>query len=67
MRGVVVPTQDCLAEIAAAAGLTVVGVAPRPLDRDRRMMPARGGNQSGAAYGIEGRMHTEYIIGAVKP
>ena len=71
MRGILIPTHDCLAEIAGEAGLDVVAVAPRNLDRDRRMMPARNGNGNGggagAGAGIEGRMHTEYIIGAVKP
>ena len=67
MRGILIPTHDCLAEIAGAAGLDVVAVAPRNLDRDRRMMPARNGVGAGAGAGIEGRMHTEYIIGAVKP
>ena len=71
MRGILIPTHDCLAEIAGGAGLDVVAVAPRNLDRDRRMMPARngvgGGGGAGAGAGIEGRMHTEYIIGAVKP
>ena len=71
MRGILIPTHDCLAEIAGEAGLDVVAVAPRNLDRDRRMMPARNGVGAGggadAGAGIEGRMHTEYIIGAVKP
>lgn len=69
MRGILVPTHECLADLAAQAGLDVVVVAPRNLDRDRRMMPARnaGRASSGDMTGIERRMHTEYIIGAVKP
>ena len=67
MRGVLVPTHQCLADIAAAAGLDVVDVAPRSLDRDRRMMPARAGNRADTASGIEMRQYTEYVIGAVKP
>ena len=71
MRGILVPTHECLADLAAAAGFDLVGVAPRNLDRDRRMMPARNARQSdntgGDVSGIERRMHTEYIIGAVKP
>lgn len=69
MRGVPIPTHDCLSHIAAQAGLDVVAVAPRSLDRDRRMMPARSsaGAGAGPAAGIERRMVTEYIIGAVKP
>ena len=67
MRGLPIPTHDCLAALALQAGLDVVNVAPRNLDRDRRMMPARNGNRADTAAGIERRMHTEYIIGAVKP
>ena len=71
MRGILVPTHECLADLATQAGLDVMGVAPRNLDRDRRMMPARNAGGSGVAgagaTGIERRMHTEYVIGAVKP
>ena len=70
MRGILVPTHECLADLARHAGLDVVGVVPRSLNRDRRMMPARntGSNAANAdATGIERRMHTEYVIGAVKP
>ena len=71
MRGVLIPTHQLLTDLATHAGLDVVAVAPRRLDRDRRMMPASsafGGPQAddNAAAGIERRMHTEYIIGAVK-
>ncbi len=67
MRGMLIPTHQCLADITAAAGLDVVGVAPRNLDRDRRMMPARNGSRTALeSTGIERRMHTEYVIGAVK-
>ena len=71
MRGILVPTHECLAELARRAGFVVVDVAPRNLDRDRRMMPARHAGGRGAANadptGIEKRMHTEYVIGAIKP
>ena len=67
MRGIWVPTHDCLADIAGYAGLDVVAVAPRRIARDRRMMPARNGSDPLDATGIQRRMHTEYIIGAVKP
>lgn len=71
MRGILVPTHECLADLTTQAGLDVVAVAPRNLDRDRRMMPARNsgraGSGSGDTTGIERRMHTEYVIGAVKP
>jgi len=67
MRGIPVPTHECLADLATQAGLDVVGVAPRNLDRDRRMMPARNARAANAdATGIERRMHTEYVIGAAK-
>ena len=67
MRGILVPTHECLADLARQAGLDVVGVAPRNLDRDRRMMPARNARAANAdATGIEKRMHTEYVIGAAK-
>lgn len=67
VRGILVPTHQCLADIAASVGLDVVGVRPRNLDRDRRMMPARAQRHDAPdATGIERRMHTEYVIGAVK-
>ena len=67
MRGILIPTHQCLADLAAAAGLDLVAVAPRSLDRDRRMMPARAGSRADTAGGIEMRQYTEYVIGAVKP
>lgn len=67
MRGMLIPTHQCLADIATAVGLDVVGVAPRNLDRDRRMMPARRGSRAETASGIELRQYTEYVIGAVRP
>lgn len=67
MRGILIPTHQCLADIATAVGLDVVDVAPRNLDRDRRMMPARRGSQAETASGIELRQYTEYVIGAVTP
>lgn len=68
IRDTLVPTHQCLADIAVHVGLDVIGVAPRNLDRDRRMMPARNMPRSVAEHtGIERRMHTEYVIGAAKP
>ena len=69
MRGTLVPTHHCLADLATQSGLDIVRVAPRNLDRDRRMMPFRNASSGSdaATTGIENRMHTEYIIGAVKP
>ena len=60
-------TQDYLAAIAEQVGFEVVGVPIRPLDRDRRMMPARWGNRGdGDNEGIELRLHEEFVIGLVK-
>ncbi len=64
MRGLDVQTHHCLADIAAELGFSVVGVAQRALDRNKRMMPARFG-QNGDSM-IEQRMHDEYVIGLLK-
>jgi DNA modification methylase len=64
MRGIDVQTQNCLADIAAAIGFDVVGVAQRVLDRNKRMMPARFGRKTDSM--IEQRMHEEYVIGLLK-
>jgi hypothetical protein len=65
MRGLHVQTHDYLADIATALGFDVVGVAPRRLDRNKRMMPARFGHNTDSL--IEQRMHEEYVIGLLKP
>jgi hypothetical protein len=65
VRGVDVQTHACLADLARAVGFDVVGVVPRPLDRDRRLMPARWG--SNGASGIERRMHEEHVLGLLRP
>ena len=65
MRGFDVQTQYCLAAIAARLGFDVVGVAPRAMDRNKRMMPARFGRKTDSM--IEQRMHEEYVIGLLKP
>ena len=67
MRGLRIATQDYLAAIAEQVGFEVVGVPERPLDRNRRMMPARWGNRGNSDnVGIELRLHEEYVIGLVK-
>lgn len=65
MRGFDTRTQDCLAEIGEQAGMYLVGIATRQLDRDRRMMPAR--RSANPKTLIENRMHEEYVIAWVKP
>jgi DNA modification methylase len=65
MRGIDVQTHYCLADIAAALGFDVVGVAQRTLDRNKRMMPACFGKKTDSM--IEQRMHEEYVIGLLKP
>jgi DNA modification methylase len=65
MRGLDVQTHYCLADIAACLGFEAVGVVPRAMDRNKRMMPARFGGKTGSL--IEQRMHEEYVIGLLKP
>lgn len=64
IRGVKVKTALALAEIAEDLGFKVVGVQPRPIDRDRRLMPI---SRDGNGQGIEARIHEEHIIGLLKP
>ena len=64
MRGVEISTHQCLSTLAEEHGFEVVEIAPRKLDRNRRMMPAgflRNHNSQ-----IESRMHEEYVVGLVK-
>lgn len=65
MRGIDVQTPLCLADIAAELGFDVVGIAPRVLDRNKRMMPTRFGKKSESV--IEQRIHEEHVIGLLKP
>ena len=64
MRGLNVETHTCLAELGVIAGFRLVGIGERKLDRNRRMMPARFGQEPGSM--IEKRMHVEYVIGLYK-
>jgi hypothetical protein len=66
MRGMDTRTDVCLGEIGKQAGLELVHIASRRLDRDKRMMPARK-EQGHLASQIEARMHEEYVIGFIKP
>jgi len=65
MHGLDVRTQDCLAEAAKSVGWNVIGMAPRTISRNKRMMPMRRGS-SGSSL-IEQRMSQEFVIGMVKP
>ena len=65
MRNIDVQTHNCLANISSDVGFEVVGLAPRTLDRNKRMMPARFGQKSDSI--IEQRMHEEYVIALLKP
>ena len=65
LRGLDVETHKGLAAIGESAGLILAGIGNRRLDRDKRMMPARWGQQRQSQ--IEERMHNEYVIGLVKP
>ena len=64
LRGIDVQTHKGLASISESAGFDLAGIGVRRLDRDRRMMPARWGNQQSSQ--IEARMHDEYVLGLVK-
>jgi DNA modification methylase len=65
MRGIDTQTHICIGEIGQGLGLELVGIAPRQLDRDRRMMPARFGGQQLSQ--IEERMHEEHVIAFMRP
>lgn len=64
MRGLPIETHTNLASIAGSVGFEVVAVVKRSLDRDRRMMPARLGNNGNSQ--IEVRIYEEYVIGLLK-
>jgi DNA modification methylase len=65
MRGYVIPTQECLADLGRGLGFDVVGIAERKLDRNRRMLPTRFKKNDDSM--IEQRMNEEYIIALLKP
>jgi len=65
LRGIDVQTHQGLAAIGEQAGFELVDIGSRRLDRDKRMMPARWGNEKRSS--IEQRMHEEYVIGLIKP
>lgn len=59
IRAIDVLTHEVIGEMAKAKGFSLVGMVPRPIDRDRRMMPM-GKRTNGS--GIEARMHQEFVI-----
>ncbi len=63
-KGVEIPTHTILAEIAEQTGFRVDAVKEREIDRNGRQMPT---SFFSAKQGIEARIHTEFIIGFVKP
>jgi DNA modification methylase len=65
MRGIDTQTDVCLGEIGKKAGLELVHIGTRAIDRDKRMMPAR--KNAAQRSQIEERMHDEYVIGFYKP
>jgi hypothetical protein len=65
MRGLRIETHYNLALIARRVGFEVTVLASRPIDRDRRMMPARSHNNGQS--NIEQRIHEEFVIGLLKP
>jgi DNA modification methylase len=65
MRGIEIQTPYYLTDIAAEIGFDVVGIAPRVLDRNKRMMPARFHERASSM--IEQRMREEHVIGLLKP
>jgi DNA modification methylase len=64
IRGIDVLTHEVIGEMAKAKGFSLIGMVPRPIDRDKRMMPM--GNKTNG-NGIEARMHQEFVIFLNKP
>lgn len=64
MRGIDVLTHEALAEIGQGVGLLFVGMKPREINRDRRLMPF---SRKSSGTGIEARMHQEFVILFLKP
>lgn len=59
IRAIDVLTHEVIGEMANAKGFGLIGMVPRPIDRDKRMMPM-GKRTNG--NGIEARMHQEFVI-----
>jgi hypothetical protein len=65
MRGLKIETHNHLAAIAKEAGFELIKVAQRPINRNRRMLPASHHHNGDSP--IERRTHLEYVIGLGKP
>lgn len=65
LSGVDAQVAECLTEIGQNAGLELVRINIRQLDRNKRMLPA--GNKINLESQIQQRMHEEYVIGFLKP
>jgi hypothetical protein len=65
LSGVDAQVSECLAEIGQNAGMELVRINIRRLDRNKRMLPA--GNKINLESQIQQRMHEEYVIGFLKP
>ncbi len=63
MKGYDVMTHTGLAELVESAGFKLIDVKAREIDRDRRMMAI---SNKTTRFGIEARMHEEYVIAAMK-
>jgi len=64
IQGVGIKAPAVIAELAASAGFSLVGVAKREILRSARMMPT---SHNSSRKGIEARMHEEGVIGLIKP
>lgn len=65
MRGIDTQIDQCLAHIGQSLGFIVPKIAIRYLDRNKRMLPV--GDTVNKSSMIQNRMHTEQVIGFLKP
>lgn len=65
MRGIDTQIDQCLAHIGQSLGFEVPKIAIRYLDRNKRMLPV--GDTVNKNSMIQNRMHTEQVIGFLKP
>ena len=65
MRGIDTQIDQCLTHIGQSLGFKVPKIAIRYLDRNKRMLPV--GDTVNKNSMIQNRMHTEQVIGFLKP